>query len=124
VVEELYRRRAEAFGTGRPELLAEVHVPGSALLAADSRLASDLAQAGEVLRGFEPVVEGVTAVQVDGDRARLDLVDSWPAYDVVPAARPDGEALRTADGRAAAGVRLVLIRAGDGWLIENAERRS
>jgi eukaryotic-like serine/threonine-protein kinase len=123
VVEELYRRRAEAFATASSALLDDVHVAGSALLAADGRLVQDLAQAGEVLRGFEPRIEEVTAAELVGDRARLDLVDSWPAYEVVTAALPDGAALRTADGRASSGVRLVLARAGDGWLIESAERR-
>jgi len=40
----------------------------------------------------------------------------------VPAADPDGAALRTGAGRPAAGVRMVLLRAGDRWLIESAER--
>jgi hypothetical protein len=121
-VAELYRRRAEAFATAHPEVLDEVYVTGSALLAADTGLARELAAAGEVLRGFTPVVEQVTVVDVGGDRARLDLVDSWAGYDVVPAARPEGAAARTGAARAAAGVRMVLVRAGDGWLIESAER--
>jgi hypothetical protein len=64
----------------------------------------------------------VTAAEQDGDRVRLDLVDSWPGYEVVPAARPDGVPVRTGPGRGAAAVRMVLVRAGDGWLIESAER--
>ncbi|TFV89474.1 serine/threonine-protein kinase [Blastococcus sp. CT_GayMR16] len=124
VVAELYGRRAEAFATASPALLDDVHVPGSALLAADTQLAQELAQAGEVLRGFEPAVEQVTAAELVGDRVRLDLVDSWPAYEVVSAARPDGEAVRSGAGRPATGVRLVLARSGDGWLIESAERQT
>jgi catechol 2,3-dioxygenase-like lactoylglutathione lyase family enzyme len=122
MVDGLYRRRAEAFATASPELLREVYVAGSALLAADTELARGMAGAGEVLRGFAPAVEKVTAVEPDGERVRLDLVDSWPGYEVVPAARADGAALRTGAGRAATGVRMVLVRAGDGWLIESAER--
>ncbi|HEV7869802.1 MAG TPA: serine/threonine-protein kinase [Modestobacter sp.] len=122
MVDGLYRRRAEAFATASPELLREVYVAGSALLAADTELARGMAGAGEVLRGFAPAVEKVTAVESDGERVRLDLVDSWPGYEVVPAARADGAALRTGAGRAATGVRMVLVRAGDGWLIESAER--
>ena len=53
---------------------------------------------------------------------RLDLVDSWAGYDVVPAARPAAQAVRTGPARPAAAVRMVLVRAGDGWLIESAER--
>jgi hypothetical protein len=123
VVEELYRRRAEAFAAASPELLDEVYVAGSALLAADTELARGLAAAGEVLRGFAPEVEEVTAAEPEGNRVRLDLVDRWPGYEVVPAARPEGAALRTGAGRGAAGVRMVLVRAGDGWLIESAERQ-
>ena len=122
VVDGLYRRRTEAFATASPELLDDVYVGGSALLAADTELTRVLAAEGEVLRGFVPVVEEVTAAQPDGDRVRLDLIDSRPAYEVVPAGRPDGAALRTGAGRAEAAVRMVLVRTGDGWLIESAER--
>ena len=37
-------------------------------------------------------------------------------------ARPDGPALRTAPGQAAAGVHMELLRTGEGWRIESAER--
>jgi eukaryotic-like serine/threonine-protein kinase len=75
-----------------------------------------------VLRGFAPAVAEVTFAERAGDRVTLDLVDSWPGYEVVSAAHPDGPAVRTGEGRAAAGVRMVLLRAGDRWLIESAER--
>jgi hypothetical protein len=122
VVEELYRRRAEAFATASPELLADVYAAGTEMLAADTALARDLAGAGEVLRGFAPEVAEVTAAQRVEDRVTLDLVDSWAGYTVVSAADPAGPALRTAEGRPAASVHMVLIRAGDRWLIEGAER--
>jgi hypothetical protein len=123
VVDELYGRRAEAFATASPELLDDVYAAGSPLLAADLDLVRELAAAGEVLHGFDPVVEEVSSAERDGDRVRLDLVDSRPAYEVVAAARPDGAALRTGSGRSATGVRMVLVRAGDGWLIDSAEQR-
>lgn len=122
VVAELYRSRAEAFATASPELLAGVYVSGSPLLAADTGLARDLAEAGEVLRGFDPVVQDVAVAERYGDRVRLDLVDSWAGYDVVPAARPGAQAVRTGPARPAAAVCMVLVRAGDGWLIESAQR--
>ena len=122
VVEELYRRRAEAFATASPQLLAEVYVSGSPLLAADTDLARALAEAGEVLRGFDPAVQQVTVAGRDGDRVQLDLVDSWAGYDVVSAARPAAQAVRTGSARPPAAVRMVLVRAGDGWLIESAAR--
>jgi hypothetical protein len=124
VVDGLYRRRAEAFATASPEVLGEVYPAGSALLTADVELARSLAAAGEVLRGFAPVVEQVTVVEQDADRVQLDLIDSWAGYEVVPAGRPDAPAVGAGPARAAAGVRMVLVRAGDSWLIESAERRT
>ena len=64
----------------------------------------------------------MTAAEPDGDRVRLDLVDSWPAYEVVAAARPDGAPSGRAPGARPPAVRMVLVRSGDGWLIESAER--
>jgi hypothetical protein len=122
VLEELYRRRAEAFATASPGPLDQVYAEGSPLLEIDAGLVARLSGSREVLRGFVPTVQEVTAVETDGDRVRLDLVDSWAPYEVVPAARPDGEAVGTGPGRTATGVRMVLVRAGDRWLIESAER--
>jgi len=122
VVGELYRRRAEAFATAAPALLADVYAEGSPLLSADAALATALAEAGEALRGFAPTVEQVTAAEPDGDRVRLDLVDAWAPYEVVSAARPDGASVRDGPGRPATAVRMVLVRHGGRWLIESAAR--
>jgi hypothetical protein len=122
-VHELYLRRAQAFSTATPELLDGVYADGSALRAADARFVASLASAGEALRGFVPDVERVTAAQPDGDgRVQLDLMDAWPAYEVVAVNHPDGPALRTGAGQVAAGVHMVLVRTGEGWRIESAER--
>ena len=118
VVDGLYRRRAEAFATASPRLLDAVYADGSPLLTADVALATSLADAGEALRGFAPAVEEVTAARADGDRVHLELVDSWATYEVVR----DGAAVRQGPGRLPSSVRMVLVRAGDGWLIESAER--
>jgi hypothetical protein len=99
-----------------------VYATGSAPLAADTGLAQELAAAGEVLRGFAPEVAEVTAAERDGDRVTLALVDSWPGYEVVPAADPGGAALRAGAGRPATAVRMVLLRTGDRWVIESATR--
>jgi hypothetical protein len=122
VVAELYERRAGAFASASTEQLADVYAPGSPLRAADEEQVRGLADAGEVLRGFTPTVVAVTATSDGGDRVEMDLVDRWPGYDVVPAAAPDGAALRTGPGRPEAGVRMVLVRIGEGWRIESAER--
>ncbi|MET0765504.1 MAG: serine/threonine-protein kinase [Blastococcus sp.] len=122
VVADLYERRASAFGTASADAVASVYTPGSALRAADEEHARSLAEAGEVLRGFAPAVIDVTTVHQDGDRVTLELVDRWPDYEVVAAEAPEGAALRTVPGRPDAGVRLVLTRTPDGWLIDAAER--
>ncbi|MFD2092142.1 protein kinase domain-containing protein [Blastococcus deserti] len=122
VVTDLYDRRAAALTAASPEGLEEVYAPGSPLRGPDEEHARALAGAGAVLRGFAPTVLAVTAAEVRGDRVELDLVDRWRSYDVVPAADPDGAAVRTLPGRPAAGVRMVLVRSGEGWRIETAQR--
>jgi hypothetical protein len=119
VVADLYGRRADAFAAPWAADLESVYTQASPLRAADEQHAQELASAGEALRGFTPEVVAVHAVDVSGDRAQLDLVDRWPAHDVVAA---DGTALRSSPERADTAVRLVLIRTGDGWRIDSAER--
>jgi hypothetical protein len=123
VVNGLYRRRAEAFSTSSPQLLDDVYAGGSPLLTADAGFASSLADAGERLRGYLPTVEQVTSAHPDGDRVRLELVDSWPAYEVVAAGEPGEAVLRTVPARPSSSVDMVLVRAGGSWLIESAERQ-
>ena len=118
-VNGLYQRRAQAFSAASPEPLTGVYTSGSALLAADARFVSSLADAGESIRGFVPTVERVTAAEPDGDRVRLHLVDSWAASEVVAG----GVVRRTVPGRTASTVHMVLVHSGDSWLIESAERR-
>ena len=117
-VNVLYQRRAEAFGAASLDGLDGVYAGDSALMAADARFVSSLADAGEGLRGFAPTVEKVTAAEPDGDRVRLDLVDSWSDYEVVA----HGAVVRTVPARTASNVRMVLVRSGGAWLIESAER--
>jgi hypothetical protein len=81
-----------------------------------------MAAAGETLRGFAPAVVEVTGASADRDRARLDLVDRWPDYEVVGSRAADGPALRAVPGRPDTAVRMVLLRTADGWRIESAER--
>ena len=122
VVTDLYERRAAAFGGAAPDRLAEVYTPDSPVRAADEEYARALAEVGEVLRGFAPSVVAVTAVGEGDDRVELDLVDRWDAYDVVPAGAPGGPAVRSVPGRPETTVRMVLVRTGDGWRIESAQR--
>jgi hypothetical protein len=122
VVEELYRRRGEAFATGSAEALADVYAPGGPAGASDADQVASLSAAGEVLRGFVPAVVEMTAFDVDGDRAQLDLVDRWPDYAVVAAEDPAGAPLRSVVGRGDAAVRLVVVRTAAGWRIESGQR--
>jgi hypothetical protein len=79
---------------------------------------SSLAEAGETIRGFVPTVERVTAAEPAGDRVRLDLVDRWDASEVVAG----GTVVQSLPGRPSSAVHMVLMRAGDSWLIESAQR--
>lgn len=122
VVEELYARRAQSLVAGDPGLLAGTYPPESRQRAADEAHIRAMVAAGEVLRGFAPAVVEVTSAGVDGDRARLDLVDRWPDYEVVGSRAVEGPALRTVPGRSDTAVRMVLLRTPDGWRIESAQR--
>ena len=123
IVEELYARRAEAFATGAADQLDGVYTEGSSLRTADEAHVRALVDAAERLQGFAPAVHEVSHVDVDGARAVVDLVDSWPEYEVVGAGRgEEGVVLRTAPGRPATAVRMVLVQTGQGWRIEGAER--
>jgi hypothetical protein len=122
VLAELYARRATALASGTTDELADVYAPGSPLRSADEEYARTLTAAGELLRGFAPTVVAVTAVGDGDDRVEMDLVDRWAGYEVVPAADPDGPAVRTVPGRPEAEVRMVLVRTGEGWRIESARR--
>ena len=124
LVDQLYERRAQVFGSASAELLTGVYAAGSRQLVADEEHARALAAAGEVLRGFAPEVaevRAVTAVGGQGERFELELVDRWASYEVVAAADPDGPAVGTGAGREAA-VRMTLVRTPEGWRIESAER--
>src|SRR4051794_6592247 len=120
VVQELYGRRAQAFAGADTGPLAGVYAEGSDLLAADTAFVDGLAAAGQELLGFAPSVVRVTAATVEEDTARLELVDAWPAYQVVPAA--GGAAVRAEPGRPEASVRMELRRGADGWRIASATR--
>src|SRR4051812_25192803 len=122
LVEELYVRRAQAFGAGSADGLAGVYTRQSPLLAADTGYVTTLTSGRQVLRGFAPAVVRVTAAQVDGDRAEVELVDAWPDYAVVPAGGSGGPMVRTVPGRPDAAVHMVLLRTGSGWRIDRAER--
>jgi eukaryotic-like serine/threonine-protein kinase len=121
---ELYQRRAEAFRTGVPELLDEVHTGASPLLAADRATVEAFLRAGETVRGFTPAVVRVEVVDggVGEGRVTLDVVDAWPAYEVVAAGEPEGPVLRTVDARGEAQVRMTLAGGDGAWRIDAAER--
>ncbi|MGY1638517.1 protein kinase [Geodermatophilus sp. SYSU D00742] len=121
---ELYERRAAAFGTGAAQLLDEVYPDGSPLLSTDAATVASFARTGETVRGFAPAVQRVTVVEggtAEG-RVTLDVVDAWPAYEVVAAAEPDGPAVRTVAARGEARVRMTLVAAAGGWRIHSAVR--
>jgi hypothetical protein len=116
---DLYARRATAFTTVDPQLLAEVYVPGSALLDRDTTALRELADAGQTLAGFAPQVRRVESVDREGEaRAVLRLVDELPGYRVQPT--DDGAESRHVPARGEAQVRIVLERTAAGWRIADA----
>lgn len=118
----LYERRAAAFGTGAAPLLDGVFTADSPQLAADAAEVSRLVAAGQVLRGFAPSVLEILDVSVGGDLARLQITDEFGAYETVPAGNPQAAALAGNPGRGPATVAMTLVRTGDGWRIEIAQR--
>ena len=122
LVAQLYARRAQAFAAASAAALDGVYTTDSPQRVADEQQTRALAGAGERLRGFAPVVVLVTRLSGAGDRVELRLIDRWPAYDVVAADRPDGQALRAGAGRGDAEVRMVLVRTPAGWRIGEVAR--
>jgi hypothetical protein len=121
VVQELYRHRAGAYAAADRAMLSRVYAPGSPLLQRDGDQVAALADAGHSVTGFEPRVVRVTAVAADDGRVVVHLVDEVPGHRVVTAGAPPGAAVREEVGRGAAEVRMTLLPAGDGWLIDDAE---
>ena len=121
LLQELYDRRATAFTTADPALLAGVHAADSALLERDTAALEELAAAGRTLAGFAPQVgriESVTAAA--GGDVVLRVVDDLPGYRVVPAGLPAAAPVQDVAGRGEAVVRLVLTRTPAGWRILDA----
>jgi hypothetical protein len=122
VLTDLYGRRAAGFAEPSTAQWGGVYTPDSPLRTPDEQYAEELAAARRALRGFAPVVLRVHRAAVSGDRAELDVVDRWPAHEVVDGDDPDGPALRSAAGRPDTAVHLLLVRTADGWRIERARR--
>jgi hypothetical protein len=120
-VADLYAHRAAAFG-GQASALAGVYTTDCPLRAVDEAQVRALATAGERLRGFTPVVVGVSAFRATRGRVELRVTDRWAGYDVVSSAHPDGPALRSGAPRAEAEVRMVLVSTKEGWRIDQAQR--
>jgi hypothetical protein len=120
VVAGLYDVRAAALASASADRLDAVYAPGSPLLAADREHVEALRDSGERLRGFAPEVVSAEAATVTTERVVLDLVDRWPAYEVVS---PAAAGVRVAPGRPESAVRMVLVRRGPGWRIESATRQ-
>jgi hypothetical protein len=119
VIDELYRRRAQAFRTGSGALLGDVYTADSPQMTADEEGLTELLAGDRVVHDFAPRVDRVSAVAVSGDRATVTLVDSWPAYTVVDGG---GRVVSRIAARAPTGVRMVLLRTAAGWRIDSAGR--
>jgi hypothetical protein len=104
--------RAEAFAAADPGLLDAVYVQGAAGLDADRALVEQLAAQGQTADGVRHEVREVEQLELDGDRARLRLVDVLAAYEVRDAA---GEVVSRTPSRGEAAYVVELARTADGW---------
>lgn len=118
----LYQRRALAFGTGNLRLLDQVFSAESPLLLADRRELTRLVSAGEVLRGFAPEVLETLHVQIEDDRAVLQITDAFADYQSVPAIDIHGPAVAEHPGRGPTSVSMTLVLTEPGWRIQSAQR--
>ncbi len=118
VLAALDARRAQAYATNDPAVLARVYAPAGSDLAADDRTEIDkCVRAGCHLEGLRFAVRTLHVDSGGRDRAVLRVVDQLQAYSVVSddgnrVSRPAGEPKHR---------QITLVRTGKGWLISRIE---
>ncbi|MFD2080128.1 Serine/threonine protein kinase [Actinopolymorpha cephalotaxi] len=120
VLATLDARRAQAYATNDPAVLAGVYYPAGSDLAADDRTEIDkCVRAGCHLEGLRFAVRTLHVDSERPDRAVLRVVDQLQAYSVVS---DDGERVPRPAGEPK-NRRITLVRTGQGWLISRIEER-
>lgn len=108
VVDELDARRASAFAGGTQ--LDEVDTPTGSAYAEDMDRWKGLQDSGLHADGFAPTVRSVRLVSDEGSRARLEVVDTLPAYRLVDGS---GAVRATAPARGETIWEITLARSPD-----------
>ncbi|SDT07541.1 serine/threonine protein kinase [Actinopolymorpha singaporensis] len=118
VLATLDARRAQAYATNDPAVLAHVYYPAGSDLAAEDRTEIDkCVRAGCHLEGLRFAVRTLHVDSERRDRAVLRVVDQLQAYSVVS---DDGERVSRPAGEPKHR-RITLVRTGQGWLISRIE---
>lgn len=111
-LDRLDELRGEAFAAADAQVLGQVYAPGSAALAADRHLVDELAAAGRTASGVRHLLGEVAVVAVDGDRARLRVVDALGPYEVRDRT---GRLVARVAGRGERRQLVELARTAQGW---------
>ena len=106
--------RGQAFAGGGAAALAQVYVPGSAVLAQDDAALSALTTARRTASGLQHSMRRVEQRAYTGDRATVRVVDVLGPQTVRDAA---GAVVQTRPGRGEAAYEVDLVREGGGWRI-------
>lgn len=119
VLTTLDERRSAAFATGAGALLGEVYAAGSAPLARDVAVLTELT--GRHLRadGLRLHVDEVTVVSAGTTSATLLVVDHLAPYRLVDLT---GAAVMNEPGRGPVSWLLTMTADPDGWRISDVER--
>jgi serine/threonine protein kinase len=115
VVAGLEERRAQAFATADPALLAEVYAPDAAGYRLDRSTIRSLRSRGLHARGFSATVERVRPAWATAGSARLRVTDRLSGYTLVDAS---GRVAGHGAARSERAFTLLLVRGADGWRVE------
>jgi hypothetical protein len=112
--------RSAAFARADSAALADVYLPGSAVLAADRALLARYAARRTRVANLHLVADAVTpATPARGDVGVLDVTDRLLPYTVVDAS---GRTVARYPGRGAARWRITLRHTGRGWRVAEVTR--
>ncbi|WP_394941030.1 serine/threonine protein kinase [Psychromicrobium sp. YIM B11713] len=112
--------RAEAFRSGRAELLEKVNLPGSTAMLNDQRLLQELKNRKHLLRGFDIVVQGLSREQ--GSQAGWLVVRASFRFSAFQERGIDGSLFSSQSMPTQQDLRLVLKLHQGHWLIAQVFR--
>jgi hypothetical protein len=119
VLDQLDRRRAEAFAQGDLAALDTVYAPGSPALGRDRERLRELLAANARARGLRLQITRAEAAALGPDRVVLRVVDRLAPHVLVD---PSGNELERRPGRGPAEWQVTMLRAGSGWRVYDVMR--